>query len=423
MISSYELSLRRNALLDQMEDGSAALVFSGVPKYRLGQQKYPFEVNRNFYYLTGVDEEDCVLILLKSEGERKEYLLIPPYEDRKRRWYGKRISQEEASLASGIRNILYSTSLNARMDAILNGSLSEYGLIQNVYLDFGREEKIADDVTTLQYRDSLLLAYGNLSAKDIAPLIATLRRKKSGGEIKEIIDATLRARLGYQSALSQLRVGVHESQLYNAYIKAIMDDGEGEAGPFYPTFALGEHTLYPLDGNSSFSAKPGQICLMEIGACSFHYGSHVVRSIPVGGKFDEQQALTYKIVRDCAKQVCLSAKEGMSIASLTAMAKQYLQQECRDHGLIQTDESVDNYLNDGFIQHVGLNYPEVSSRSDLLEENNILSISPGLYFEKLGYAIRFGEMVRVDKKEPEILTNSLISSPEEIEKFYGRKSK
>src|SRR5574344_2442621 len=106
MIPSNEFAGRRQRLFNMMDPGSVLIVFSGVGKVSSADETYPFEVNRNFYYLTGIDQEDSALLMINSEGENKEFLFVSPYDERKEKWYGKRLSLEEAGQRAGLNNVL-----------------------------------------------------------------------------------------------------------------------------------------------------------------------------------------------------------------------------------------------------------------------------------------------------------------------------
>ena len=90
-----EFELRRNKLFEKMEENSIALIFAGVSKVSSEDEFLPFVVNRHFYYLTGIEQENSVLMLVKSFGENKAYLFIDPYDPVKERWTGKRINPSE----------------------------------------------------------------------------------------------------------------------------------------------------------------------------------------------------------------------------------------------------------------------------------------------------------------------------------------
>ena len=162
-MNQLEYQTRRKRLLDRMEEGSLALIFSGYPKIKSEDEEYPFEANRHFYYLTGIDQQDCVLMLVANAGERKEFLFVPPFDEVKAKWYGKRLSVEEAREISGVRNVLIASALQGRLHTELSGSYSDFGSVDKVYLDLAKENKIGEDLFSKEYADSLLGQYPGLS--------------------------------------------------------------------------------------------------------------------------------------------------------------------------------------------------------------------------------------------------------------------
>ena len=86
-----EFNSRREKLFDALPDNSVSLVYSGVSKIISEDEYYEFHSNRNFFYLTGIEQENSILMLVKTPGERKAYLFLDEYNELKERWTGKRI--------------------------------------------------------------------------------------------------------------------------------------------------------------------------------------------------------------------------------------------------------------------------------------------------------------------------------------------
>jgi Xaa-Pro aminopeptidase len=128
-------------------------------------------------------------MLINSDGETKEYLFISPYDARKEKWYGKRLTPAEASQKSGINNVMVNSSLPAKVDGALNPNFAPIWRDQKVYLDLDREIKIADSTSTHEYQETLKAAYPGLVFADAYPLITTLRLRKSVREIAELRSA------------------------------------------------------------------------------------------------------------------------------------------------------------------------------------------------------------------------------------------
>ena len=104
-----EFENRRQKLFEVLPENSVSLVFSGVSKVMSEDAFYPFYANRNFFYLTGIEQEHSVLMLVKTPGERREYLFLDDHDEIKERWTGKRLSFERAIDISSLNNV-YSTS-------------------------------------------------------------------------------------------------------------------------------------------------------------------------------------------------------------------------------------------------------------------------------------------------------------------------
>ena len=115
-----ELENRRHQFFNLLPDNSVALVFSGVSKIRSEDEFYDFHANRNFFYLTGIEQENSVAMFIKCPGEKKIYLFLDEYNELKERWTGKRLTFEEASRISSLSNV-YS---NQTFEQMLQMSLS-----------------------------------------------------------------------------------------------------------------------------------------------------------------------------------------------------------------------------------------------------------------------------------------------------------
>ena len=100
-----EFKVRRNKLFDLLENDSIAIIFSGVAKIRSEDESYPFLANRHFFYLTGIEQENSTLLLIKTVGETKAFLFLDEYDERKERWTGKRLEYVKAGEISQLDNV------------------------------------------------------------------------------------------------------------------------------------------------------------------------------------------------------------------------------------------------------------------------------------------------------------------------------
>ena len=115
-----EFNLRRERLFDLLKDNSLAIIFAGVAKICSEDSDFPFYANRHFFYLTGIEQENSVLMLLKTPGERQVYLFIDDHDELKERWTGKRLPFDVAGEISQIGNVYSTKNLESMLEMTLS---------------------------------------------------------------------------------------------------------------------------------------------------------------------------------------------------------------------------------------------------------------------------------------------------------------
>ena len=160
MIKVSEFKERREKLYNKLNDESVLILYSGVAKKRSADEDFPFVVNRNFYYLTNIKQENSVLVVTKLGGIIKEYLFINEYSELKEKWTGRRITPQEARTLSDIPNILFTPTFDAQLQMILNNSNS-IDNINYIYMDLEKENKIGPETSTNDVANTLSLNYSN----------------------------------------------------------------------------------------------------------------------------------------------------------------------------------------------------------------------------------------------------------------------
>ena len=419
MIPFTEYQNRRKALFSKMRDNSFAILFSGYPKKCSADEFYPFEVNRNFYYLTGIDQEDSILLLYKVEGEEREYLLISPYDPNKEKWYGKKLTIEEASTKSGIRNVLLNTSLSTRVDSAIRGAYSDYGPIKTVYLDLERENKVAEGTYIEDYRKSLETVFHGIEILDLYGDIVSLRLVKSENEIAEFRSAIEATRLGILAAMARIVPGKKEYEIADEF-HHVINDISGYQGVAFPTIlASGVHTTCLHYPTPTDTIGKEDLVLMDLGSRHGYYCADVSRTVPASGKFNDLQKTIYQIVLDCNKMIAKAAKPGLTIKDLQSFTVEFLASECLAKKLISSKEEIKNYYFHGVSHFIGLDTHDVGSREEPLAPGNVISDEPGLYFKDLKIGVRIEDDLLITENGAEVLTKDIIKEVSEIEDFYS----
>ena len=419
MILANEYAERRARFYEKMEDESLCLLFSGVAKKKSYDEDYPFEVNRNFYYLTGIDQEDSILMLIKTGGEKKDYLFISPFDETKEKWYGRRLTPQEAYLASGVRNVLLNSAFSARLDAALNVKGSLFGSLKNVYLDMEKEQKIADEMDIKGQKGALEKAYGPLNFIDAYPILVKLRLKKSDAEIDMLRSAIATTRLGILSVMSEARPGIGEYELASAFLKTCNDDDGNQGLAFNTIMASGANAAILHYPNPLAKVEKGSLILMDLGARNHYYCADVSRTIPSSGRFNPEQRTLYEIVLGCNKAVAGFARPGITLRELNNFATEYLASECLAKGFISRKEEIGKYYFHSVSHQIGLDTHDPGGNRDVpLEVGNVISDEPGLYFKEKGIGIRIEDDLLITEDGAEVLTKDIIKEIADIEQFY-----
>jgi len=426
MISPNEYSERRQMLLNLMESPSVMLIHSGVEKVSSADECFPFEVNRNFYYLTGIDQPDSALLIVNSDGEMKEFLFISPFDERKEKWYGRRLRPEEASSISGVSNVMTNTSLEAKLDMILRED--SYGEIRRLYLDLDRELKIADETTTRDFKRNIETTYSDVVVNDAYRLVTTLRLRKSSREVAELREAIKYTRLGIYSFWAKMRPGMKEYEAADIFHHVINDNNGYQGTSFNTIMACGKNATILHYPNPQGILNDGELLLSDLGARCNYYCADITRTVPVNGKFTELQKTVYEIVLGANKMVAMMAKPGVTIEELQRATVEYLASECLHHGFIEKKEDITKYYFHGVSHLIGLDTHDPylnplgrDSKTIKLEPGMIISDEPGLYMADKGIGIRIEDDLLITKDGCEVLSRDIVKEVKDIEAILANR--
>lgn len=415
MIKVKEFVQRRQKLLDKLEDGSIAVLYSGVGKKYSEDENFEFFANRNFYYLTNIEQENSILILSKCDGIVKEYLFISPFDKIKEKWTGKRLTVEEAKKISGIENILFVDTFSSKLAMFLDDFNHSYGVYKNVYFDLDSELKIGEELYTTSFVSSLKANYPKLNFLNVYPLVLKLRMVKSPAEIEEFKEAISKTNIGIKKLLVSLKPGLYEYQLSSLFYYTIQDYDFSELS--FPTIcASGVHGAclhYPTPVDK---IKDGDLILFDLGAKNNGYCADISRTFPINGRFNDLQRTIYSIVLGCNKMVIKEIKPGITIKEIQEKVIEYLATGCLKAGLIKTKEEISNYYFHNISHHIGLDTHDISDRNLPLEAGNIISDEPGLYFEELGIGVRIEDDILVTEQGSYNLSGNILKEISDIEK-------
>jgi Xaa-Pro aminopeptidase len=400
-----------------MEPRSVALLYSGKAPHKTTDQSYHYTPQRNFFYLTNINEPNMILLVNKGDNDSKCYLFIEESTDFIIKWEGARMSKEEASALSGIpiENIHYLGSFMSTFNLIMNYARSPFGAPpKSLYLDLYHVKPEIKPIA-LTYAKTITDNYKELTIKNVNEHLAYLRMFKTEEELTEIKKAISHTEKGLNAILNNIKTRDYEYQLYADFVHAITFDGS-EGTAFNTIAASGKNaTVLHYEKNNSALNK-GELILFDLGALHNNYASDISRTYPINGKFTERQKVLYNIVLKANKETIKFVKPGITWKALNDYARNILITECKAIGLIKEDHEISELYYHSIGHFMGLDVHDVGYYHIPLEAGMLITIEPGLYVKDEGIGIRIEDDILVTNDGAINLSQSIIKEIDEIEK-------
>lgn len=405
--------IRRNKISDYMRNGDMCILFSGKEIRMSKDQHYNFVVNKNFFYLTGIDEENLILFLMKINGEVKSTLFIENRDERTLKWIGKSISKEEAIEISLVDEVEYIDNFNKSLNSILLKLDNP-----TIYFDFDRDNHDLNILDSEDFANKLRLKYPNVNIKNIYPILVKERLIKNDFEILKIKEAIDITKVGLLNILKNLKPNMYEYQI-ESYFDFMIKYSGATNHAFRTIVASGKNAtvLHYMDNNDKI--KDGDLVLFDLGAEKDYYKSDISRTFPANGKFTERQKQIYNIVLNAQTKVIEAIRPGVTQKEINEIAKENLYLGLKQIGKISERKELEKYYYHGIGHSLGLDTHDVGEREFVYKEGMVVTVEPGLYIEDEGIGIRIEDDVLVTKEGYNVLSEGIIKTVEEIEEFMG----
>ncbi len=403
----------RIRFMDNIENNSMVLLFAGKPCKKTGDELYQFTPNRNFYYLTGVQEEEHIVLLSKFKDIVSEKLFLKDLDLPKEMWNGRTLRDSEGREISGIEDVLYMKDLNSNINRLINGSEEI-----NLYLDLDRETIDEVDSIANIFAKKIKNKYPQVTIKNLSSKIAPLRMIKSEQEIAEMQKAIEITIGGVKSLMKNAKVGMKEYQLeayfdFECKTKGVKDLAFGTIA------AAGKNAtiLHYVENNSEL--KDGDLILFDLGAQWNLYNADITRVFPVNGKFTDRQKEVYEAVLRVNKAVIEKIKPGVDSKELNTWSRDLIAKECIKLGIIKEKEEVSKYYWHSIGHSLGLDTHDLGmqGREFTFAEGMVFTVEPGIYISEESIGIRIEDDILVTKTGCEVLTKNIIKEVNEIEEF------
>jgi len=409
-------SEHRSALMNKIDNNSIVILFAGNAPKKTGDEVYQFTPDRNFYYLTGISEENHIVVLSTFNNEISEKLFLKEIDLAKEMWNGKTLRDFEAKEISGIEDTVYMNEFYGYLNRLIKGAEEI-----NLYLDLDRQNYFEEDSNGNKFAEVFKGKYPQVIIKNVSSNITPLRMIKSKSEIAEMqraIDITID---GVESLMKNSKAGMKEYEL-EAYFDFVCKTNGAKDFAFRTIAAAGKNatTLHYVENNSDI--KNDDLILFDLGAQWNFYNADITRTFPVGGKFTDRQKQVYEAVLRVNKAVIEKIKPGVVYKELNAWATDLIAEECIKLGIIKEKKDVSKYYWHSIGHNLGLDTHDVEpqGRNFVFEEGMVFTVEPGIYISEESIGIRIEDDVLVTADGCEVLTKGMMKEVSEIEAFMKR---
>lgn len=424
-LSSSLYIKNRKKLREQLPANSLVIVHSNDEMPKNGDQTFTFRQNSTLFYLSGLDQEQCILTICPDHPNEqlREVAFTVQTNDLMVKWNGYKYTKEDVKQLSGVKTVKWLEDFEMTLRELMLFSENVY-LHQNDYPKFTTEVKCKEDRFALELKQKYPLHEYNR----LAPITNALRMVKEKEEIAQIKKACNITRDGFLRALKFVEPGVKEYEIEAEFTHEFIRQGaNGHA--YAPIVASGKNACVLHYCTNDNVCQSGDLLLFDIGADYGNYAADMSRTIPVNGKFTKRQKQVYEAVLRILKAGTKLLKPGSSINKWHSEICKLMEKELLGLGLIseidiknQNPESPAyfKYYMHGSGHFLGLDVHDSGNKHDIFKKGMIMTCEPGIYIDDEGIGIRLENDILIDEKPINLMADIPIEI-EEIEKLMKRR--
>jgi len=410
----------RKRFTDKMEKNSIAIFNSNDELPVNGDALYPFVQSSDLLWLTGVTQEDSMLILYPGNPDPKyrEVLVLVRPNELKEKWDGHRLIAKEGKEISGLETVVW-------LD-VLDGMLQPWiHLADTIYLDTNENDRKSNLVPVRDYRYAadMRSRYPLHNYRRSAKILKELRAVKSALEVEVIQKAIDITDNTFRRLLKFIKPGVMEyeieAEIYHSFLS------QRATGPGYSSIiASGDRarTLHYVSNNGE--CKDGELILMDFGASYGNYNADLTRTVPVNGKFGRRQKTVYNACLHLHQYAASILKPGISINDYTEKIGDEATVIFQKIGLLKKSEiknedpanrAYRKYLYHGISHHLGIDVHDLGTKNEPIKAGMVFTIEPGIYIEEEHMGVRIENNFWITKNGNKDLMKNIPITVEEIE--------
>ena len=415
----------RERFVGRMQKNAIAIFTSNDEVPSNGDAIYRFKQNSDLFWLSGITQEDSMVILFPDNPDPKyrEVLVLVRPNELKEKWDGKRLRVKEAQDISGIKTIVWLDSLDGLLQPWIH-------LADAIYLDSNENDRKASLVRSRDYRfiDEMKSRYPLHQYLRAAKIMKEVRAIKTALEVEVLQKAIDITDNTFRRLLQFIKPGVMEYEIEAEIVHSFLS--QRATGEAYGSIIAGgdrARTLHYV--SNSEECKDGELILMDFGAEYGGYCADLTRTVPVNGKFTRRQKTVYNAclhLHDYAKSIL---KPGITILDYTDKVGEEATQQFLKIGLIRKsdvkNEDPENrayrkYLYHGISHHLGVDVHDLGTRTEPIKAGMVFTVEPGIYIEEEQMGVRIENNLWITRNGHKDLMKNIPITVEEIETLMKR---
>ena len=399
-INADLFKLNRSLFTAKLKKNSVAIFLSNDEHPWNGDATHNFKQNSDLFWLSGVDQEDCILVLSPDCPviEMREALFIKRTDDMMVIWNGHKLTQQQAKEVSGVQHVYWMEDYEAKIHSVINYAA-------NIYLNLNENDRasIKSPYKDLRFAREMKDKYPLHEFERAAPILQRLRSIKSPIEVDLMNVSIGISEKMFSRLLKFVKPGVKEyeveAEIIHEYLK-----NRANGHSFHPIVASGKNAciLHYVDNNDT--CNDGELLLVDSGVDYANYASDMTRVIPVNGKFTARQKQVYNAVLSVMNGAKSLLKPGVLLMEYHKQVGELMEKELVDLGLISLNDiknqnpawpAYKKYFMHGTSHFLGIDVHDVGMRYEPMQAGMTFSCEPGIYIQEEGIGIRLENEVLI----------------------------
>ena len=418
---SPELFAKNRVKLSQQMAPNSVAIFNSNDIFSTGADStVPFEQHRNIFYLSGVDQEESILLVFPDakKDAYREILFIKETNDHIAIWEGAKLSKSQATASSGIKTVYWLEEFESVFSKLMNDSTRFYYNNNEHYRQVVEMETRED-----RFLKMVKLSYPTHELLPNFPIMEALRGVKESEEISLIKTACNITEKGFRRVLGFVKPGVMEYEIEAEYMHEFLRN-RSKGFAYTPIIGSGYNAcvLHYIENNQE--CKDGDLLLMDVAAEYANYSSDMTRTIPVNGRFTARQKAVYQAVLNVKNQATKLLVPGTMWDAYHVEVGKLMTSELLGLGLIDKADvqnedpkwpAYKKYFMHGTSHHMGLDTHDFGALKSPMQANMVFTVEPGIYIPEENMGIRLEDDVVIQAKGSPV--NLMQNIPIEIDEI------